>query len=362
MTRSPSFLDALARPLIAAPMAGGPTTPALVAAAEAAGGMGFLSAGYQTAEQLAADIDTVRAAGTRLFGVNLFITPSDDARHSTSDAEIDTFRRALARMAEGAGLPGPGTPRFTDNDHQAKLDHLADNPVPVVSFTFGTPGAAVVRTLHDAGTQVAVMVTSGEDAATALDEGVDVLIAQGTEAGGHQSTFAIAADPGSASTPELVGAIRATWPEVPLVGTGGLHTSRSVHDVLGAGADAAQIGTMLLCVAEAGTSTAHRAGIWRHFEGPGNAPTAFTRAFSGRPARGVVNAFARETADAPAAYPYINEMTKPIRAGAASLDPREGSDYVALWCGDSLEGRYPSPGALEAVALADVFDDLVETP
>ncbi|WP_303911265.1 nitronate monooxygenase [Dietzia timorensis] len=120
MPTNNSSLNTLRKPLIAAPMAGGPTTPALVSAAAAAGGMGFLAAGYQSVDALHNDITEIRSAGTELFGVNLFITRYDDARSATSDDEIAEFARTLSGIAESAGLDGPATASFTDNDYAGR--------------------------------------------------------------------------------------------------------------------------------------------------------------------------------------------------------------------------------------------------
>lgn len=346
-------------PLIAAPMAGGPTTPALVSAAEAAGGMGFLAAGYQSVDALRNDIAEVRAAGTELFGVNLFITTYDDARSATSDDEIAEFSRTLSDIAESAGLDGPATASFTDNDYAGKVDYLCNTPVPMVSFTFGVPDAGTVARLHEAGTEVAVMITSAEDARTARQCGADILIAQGTQAGGHQSTFSIGDGPGKSSTFELLKNITASLPDVPVIATGGIHTSDDTRAALDAGAIAVQLGTALLNTEEAGTSAAHRTRLARHFAELGKSRTEFTRGFSGRPARSVVNKFVEATRDAPSAYPYNNQMTKPLRASATKKNPDDGAEYVALWCGEPLSQRDNAPaGFIDGGILASVFGQI----
>lgn len=357
LTSNDSALGSLRTPLIAAPMAGGPTAPALVSAAAAAGGMGFLAAGYQSVEALHSDITEVRAAGTELFGVNLFITMYDDARSATSDDEIDEFSRTLAGIAESAGLDGPAPATFTDNDYDGKIEYLCENPVPIVSFTFGAPEADIVRRLHEVGTEVAVMITSIEDARHSRERGADVVIAQGTEAGGHQSTFSIADAPGPHSTLKLLADVATSLPGVPVIATGGIHSADDVRAALSAGATAVQLGTALLNTEEAGTSAAHRSGLVRHFKDIAHSSTEFTLGFSGRPARSVVNDFVEATRDAPSAYPYNNQMTKPLRAAANKKAPEDGAKYVALWCGKTISRRDNAPaGFLEGGDLASVFD------
>lgn len=356
MATNDSPLNSLHTPLIAAPMAGGPTTPAFVSAAAAAGGMGFLAAGYQSVDALHNDIAEVRAAGTELFGVNLFITRYDDARSATSDAEIAEFSRTLSDIANSAGLDGPARASFTDNDYAGKVDYLCNAPVPMVSFTFGVPDADTVRRFHEAGTEVAVMITCVDDARVASESGADIVIAQGTQAGGHQSTFSIGDGPGKNSTIELLKDVTALLPGVPVIATGGVHTAADARAALDAGAVAVQLGTALLNTQEAGTSAAHRAGLARHFATLGQSRTEFTRGFSGRPARSVVNKFVEATRDAPSAYPYNNQMTKPLRASASKKSPDDGAEYVALWCGEPLSERDNAPaGFIDGGTLASVF-------
>ena len=356
MSTNRSILNALRVPIIAAPMAGGPTTPALVTAAAAAGGMGFLAAGYQSVDALRSDINAVRSNGTELFGVNLFITLYDDARSATTDAEIDGFSRTLSGIAKAAGLDGPAPAEFTDNDYAEKIEYLCSDPVPIVSFTFGLPSAETVRRLHHVGIAVAVMVTSPHDARKAHDLGADILIAQGVEAGGHQSTFSIADQPSGQSTLDVVQATRADVKDACIIATGGIHSPNDVRSALDSGADAVQVGTALLNTPEAGTSAPHRLGLGRHFDNLDDSTTEFTRGFSGRPARGVINEFVRATQQAPAAYPYNNQMTKPLRASALALQPKDGAEYVALWCGRSASGCKDAPaGFRQGAPLAQVF-------
>lgn len=353
---SSHFRD-LRRPVIAAPMAGGPTTPELVSAAEAAGGIGFLAAGYQSVEALRTDIDAVRAAGTALFGVNLFITLVDDARRATTDDEIARFSETLQHVADAAELDGPGPASFTDNDFAGKIDFLCENPVPVVSFTFGIPERDVINRLHAVGSEIAVMVTSVADARTAVEHGVDGLIVQGTEAGGHQSTLSIADTPGTVSTVDLVRETAGVSGSAIVVATGGIHSDLDAKAAFDAGADVLQIGTALLNTPEAGTSRAHRYGLSRHFGDLSASSTEITRGFSGRPARSIRNEFVAATENAPSAYPYNNQMTKPIRASAAKKDSVQGAEYVALWCGESLTHKGSAPaGLLEGESVEAVFE------
>ena len=206
--------------------------------------------------------------------------------------------------------------------------------MPLVSFTFGSPSAAVVERLHAAGAEVWVTVTSPAEARIARDAGADALVVQGVEAGGHRAVFDddAGSDLGVLAALQLVGAAV----ELPLIATGGIATGRAVAAVLAAGAAAAQLGTAFLRTPEAGTAPAHREAL------AGEAPTALTRAFSGRTARGVVNRFLREhSADAPPAYPEVHHLTAPLRAAARERGDAGG---LHLWAGQAhaLAGEEPA--------------------
>lgn len=170
------MLDRLSRPVVLAPMAGGPATPELALATLDAGGLGFLAAGNAPASALARDLEVVRARSDRPFGVNVFADPGPPG----DPAEIERYAAALAEE-------GPlGDPRHDDSDLAAKLDLLAAEPPAVVSFTFGCPDRATVARLRDAGAAVWITVTTPGEAVRAAATGADALVVQGVEAGGHR--------------------------------------------------------------------------------------------------------------------------------------------------------------------------------
>jgi len=317
-----ALLESLPLPIVGAPMAGGPTTPALVAAVSGAGGLGFLGAGYKTVEAVQADVAATRALTARPFGVNVFVL----AGGAPGDPEaVAAYAARLAGEAARAGV-ALGAPRFEDDRFAAKVEALAADPVAVVSFTFGLPPRAVVERLHGAGSEVWITVTSPEEARAAATLAPDALIVQGVEAGGHRGVFA---DDETASQLTLLAALQLIGAAVaiPLVATGGLTTGAAVGAALVAGAAAAQVGSAYLRTPEAGTSPAQRAAT------ASDAPTTLTRAFTGRTARGIVNRLLTEhTAVAPAAYPEIHHLTAPLRAhGRATGD----AGLVNLWAGQA---------------------------
>jgi nitronate monooxygenase len=332
------MLDRLDVPIVLAPLAGGPSTPQLTAAVSNAGGLGFLAAGYLTAAALQEQIARVRSLTSGPFGVNVFVPGVPSA-----PGPVAAYAGTLAGDAQRAGAE-LGRARFDDDDWDAKLALLAADPVPVVSFTFGCPEPAVIAGLKAAGSEVWVTAASPADARRAETAGADVLVLQGAEAGGHRSSFTDdpAADDGFGllSLLQLAGA----QTSLPLVAAGGITTGAAIAAVLAAGASAAQLGTAFLRCPEAGTSPVHRDAI------AGTGPTAMTRAFSGRLARGVRNRFLDEhTAGAPAAYPEVHHLTAPLRRAArAAGDP----DLVNLWAGQAHELSRELPAADLVLVLA----------
>ena len=319
----------LAHPIVQAPLSGGPSTPELAAAVSGAGGLGFLAAGYKTADALHVEIARVRELTDAPFGVNVFVL---DERAIDEEA-LGAYRRALTDDAKRWGIE-LGQPRFDDDHLAAKIRVLEAADVAVVSTTFGCPAAELVRRLHDAGSAVWVTVGSPAEARQGAATGADALVVQGLEAGGHRGGFDDASD--LAVLPLLRLVARET--DLPLVATGGIGDGAAVAAVLAAGATAAQLGTAFLRSPEAGTSPAHRTAL------AGDTPTGLTRAFTGRRARGIVNEFMRSHPDAPSGYPHVHRVTAPLRAAARAAGE---ADAINLWAGQA----YPLAEELPAAEL-----------
>ena len=318
-------------------MGGGPSTPALAAAVCKAGGLGFLAAGYRTPEAVRAELAKLRGLTSRPFGVNLFV-PGAPSRES---AALRRYAEALAGEAVRYGVE-LGEPYHDDDGWKAKLELLRSERVPVVSFTFGCPDAAVVGSLREAGCEAWITVTSADEAFAAAEAGADALVVQGVEAGGHRGSHepTAVADAGLLALLQLVRAAS----ELPLVATGGLVTGRGVAAVLAAGAAAAQLGTAFMLTPEAATSPAHREALKRR------APTALTRGFTGRSARAIENRFMREhEGEAPVAYPEVHHLTAPVRGAARDRGDAEG---FHLWAGQTypLAAERPAGELVRAVA------------
>lgn len=333
----------LLHPIVQAPMAGGPSTSALAAAVSAAGGLGFLAAGYKSSEDLAAEIARTRDLTSAPVGVNLFLlteTPIDHARLASYGQAIELDARRL-----GVGL---GAPHFDDDSFAAKLEVVCRERPAIVSFTFGCPASALVQRLHELGIAVWVTVTEVDEALLASQAGADALVVQGLEAGGHRGCFEDADDRGEvALLPLLRLLVRAC--DLPLVASGGIADGAGVAAVLAAGARAAQLGTAFMRCREAATSDPHRDAL------SAPTPTAITRAFTGRRARGIVNAFMRDhDSHAPSAYPHVHQLTAPLRAAARAAGD---ADTINLWAGQAhaLAEEHPAGelvGRLSADARA----------
>lgn len=317
-------------PVVGAPMAGGPTTAALAAAVSEAGGLGFLAAGYKSAAAARAEIAEARSLTGRPVGVNLFYPTRDEP----DEAAIAAYAGSLRGEEERYGV-SVGDPRWSDDEWGAKLDVVAEERPAVVSFTFGCPERDIVEWLRGLGIAVWATVTSPAEARVALTQGVDALVLQGAEAGGHQGSFR-QHDDEPVSTSTLLQSVAGTT-DRPLVAAGGIATAAGIAAALRAGAAAAQVGSALLLAEEAGTSEPHRRAL------RGDAPTRLTRAFTGRRARGIVNRFLLEhDGRAPAAYPEIHYLTAPLRAEARA---RGDADGINLWAGQSYRLAVEAPAA-----------------
>ena len=328
-----SFSDLRIR-IVTAPMAGGPSTPALVRAAASVGAFGFLAAGSKRVEALALQVDEARETCPGPFGVNLFVpaTSSGDA------AAVAAYRAELSADAARFGVALPEVKPGDTDLWDEKIDYLLAHPVPVASFTFGTPGDEVVDRLHAVGTHVMVMVTDPEEALAATAVGVDSLCVQGPDAGGHRGTHAVDKAPDDRDLDTLLRDVREAT-GLPLIAAGGISTPERVATLLNGGAAAVQVGTAVLLTPECGASEVHKQAL----RSGQYADTTLTRAFSGRLARGLTNRFIRDhDSAAPAAYPELNQLTRPLRAAAAAAGDQDG---VSLWAGTRFADIREAPAA-----------------
>jgi nitronate monooxygenase len=334
-------------PIIQAPLAGGGDTPSLVAAVSNAGGMGFIGAAYITPEQIVELGRAVRARTSKPFGINLFapLPPPDLNRNP------EPLLQRLAPFFAEVGLPAPSAPELAPVSFRQQLAASLETGASAFSFTFGILPADAIAAIKAHRMLLLGTATTVQEAVELEKAGVDAVVAQGNEAGGHRGTFGgdfNAAMVGTiALVPQVADAI-----QLPVIASGGIMDGRGIAAALALGASAAQMGTAFLTCDESGVPNAYKEAILHSREDQ----TRITHAFSGRPARGIVNRFmasfesegARETI---LPFPLQNTLTRPLRAAAAKQDRAE---FLSLWAGQGVRlARRQSAADLMARLVQD---------
>jgi nitronate monooxygenase len=331
-------------PIIQAPMAGVQGN-ALAAAVSNAGGLGSLPCAMLTVEGIRTELTALTAQTTRPFNVNFFChtPPSPDDERETR------WRRTLAPYYQELGIDptsiatGPGRAPFSAE----AADLLGDVKPAVVSFHFGLPAPALLARVRTWGSKILSSATTVDEARWLEAQGVDAIIAQGLEAGGHRGNFLsddLTTQVGTfALVPQIVQAV-----SIPVIAAGGIADARGVAAVMALGAAGAQVGTAYLLCPEATTSAVHRAALQdmaaRH--------TALTNLFTGRPARGIVNRVMRELGPISTgvpAFPLAASAIAPLRAKA---EAQGSADFSPLWSGQNATGCKELPAGDLTRALA----------
>jgi nitronate monooxygenase len=317
-------------PILQAGMAGGVTTPELVAAVSNAGGLGIIGAAYMTPEAIRTMIRKVKSLTDKPFGINLF-----KARMSLSDPSLNRMQERLDLYRKELSIP-----LKADQDLKVQLMYddqfqvVLEEKVQVFTTVFGLPTSSEVAQLQSLGIKIISMITTVNEALQAEAAGVDAIVAQGGEAGGHRGTFEIATEYSDSKQGAIVGTM-ALVPQVvdqvniPVIASGGIMDGRGVVAALALGAEAVQMGTCFLTAIESGAHPAYKEALLQSTE----ESTTITTHFSGRPARGVRNRFINEmeASSIPAlAYPVQNVATGDIRAAANAIGD---SQYMSLWAG-----------------------------
>lgn len=317
----------LRHPIIQAPLAGGGDTPELVAAVVEAGAMGFIGAAYLTPSQILEASRVIRAKTARPFGISLFAPMSPPQ----PPADVGPALERLAPFHAELGLPRPTAPTVSADAFSGQLAAALDSGASVFSFTFGVLPPSAIEAIRARGMFVMGTATTVEEAVVLELAGVDAVVTQGSEAGGHRGTFATDFEGAMVGTmalvPQVVDAVR-----VPVIASGGIMDGRGIAAALALGASAVQMGTAFLTCAEAGIPDAYKQAILAAREDG----TRLTRAFSGRPARGIVNRFMTEV-DRPGSailpFPFQNALTRPLRSAAAKQGRAE---FLSLWAGQGV--------------------------
>jgi nitronate monooxygenase len=340
----------LAYPIIQAGMAGGVTTPELVAAVSNAGGLGTLGAGYMSGEQIRSAIETIRRLTDRPFAVNLFVPES----YRENEDDIQAMNRTLDTFRDELGIPRSPAIAKVAEPFQEQLDAVIDLKVPVFSFTFGIPDSAVIQRLKQADIYTIGTATTVKEALALQEAGIDAIVAQGSEAGGHRGTFAGKAEPALIGALALVPQV-ADAVSVPVIAAGGIMDGRGLAACLMLGADGVQMGTAFIACPESGAHPAYKNAL----EAASEERTALTNLYSGRFARGLITNFMQRMAsyrgNVPP-YPVQNALTRDIRQAAAKANNPE---YMSLWAGQGLRLVKPSPAAIVVEETARKAADVI---
>jgi nitronate monooxygenase len=331
-------------PIFLGPMAGGTSTPQLVAAVSNAGGLGSYGAGYLTPEQLRKAIREIRSLTDRPFAVNLFVMEEvvvDDAQVAQVNGLMQTYRDEL-----GLG-EAPVIEKYAES-YEEQLAVVLEEKVPVFSFTFGIPTPEQIDALKANGTILIGTATTVREGVELEQAGVDMIVAQGSEAGAHRGTFLSAHSASLIGTVALIPSLT-DYVNVPVIAAGGIMDGRGVAAAFALGAEGALLGTAFLTAQESGASTKHKEAVLNATE----ESTTLTRAFSGKYARGIRNRFLNEMEAHERLipeYPIQNALTRDIRKAAAE-QYRPG--YLSLWAGQGSRLAQSKPAR-------DIFAGVVQ--
>ncbi|MBI1244280.1 MAG: nitronate monooxygenase [Alphaproteobacteria bacterium] len=327
----------LVHPVIQAPMAGGMTTPELVAAVSNAGGLGSFAAATTSPAAIRTHIAAIRAKTDKPFAVNLFVL----APVEPNPSEVAFANALLARYRIELGMEtNAAPPAKWAEDFEAQFEAVLDLAPPVFSSTFGAIGARKTAALKARGVLVVGTATNIAEAKLLEAQGVDAVVAQGAEAGGHRGTFVGRAEDSLIGTmalvPQVVDAIN-----IPVIAAGGIMDGRGLAAALALGASAASMGTAFLRAEEAGTHPLHKDALGKIDD----TATTVTRAVSGRHARGIRSRYMDEMAphaDEMPAYPVTNALTTTLRAEAAK---QGNTGLMVMWAGQGAPMASVKPAA-----------------
>jgi nitronate monooxygenase len=331
------------QPILLAPMAAAGGTPELAAAVSNAGGLGAWGGAYAKPDEIAATIRRMRQLTPRPFNINLF-AGGYETRKIDPQPMLEIVREAHARL----GLPPPVLQPVPADPFDAQLEAVLEERPPVFSFTFGMPSPAQIAVLKKRGSAVIGTATTAQEARQLEQAGVDAIAAQGAEAGAHRGSFAAPFEDSMVPLAALVREI-CTSVAVPVIASGGIMDGRDAARAMALGAAAVQLGTAFLPCPESGAAPAYKRAL---LEAKADT-TVITRAFSGRPARGLTNAFIAMVAgkeDSILPFRQQNDLTRPMRnvAGQQGI-----ADFISLWAGQGVARSRALPAADLVKTLVD---------
>jgi nitronate monooxygenase len=315
-------------------MAGSGGTPELVAAVSNAGGLGSWGGAYSTPQQILDAAQQIRALTSKPFALNLFAGGYEPQRQ----VDPEPMLALVARVHDKLGLTPPVLPPNPQSPFDDQLAAVVEARPAVFSFTFGIPSADALTRLRKAGIRTSGTATTVEEGMKLAVAGVDSIVAQGEEAGAHRGSFLSAFEQSMVPIRQLLqGLLEAV--SIPVIASGGLMDGHNIAGMLSAGAVAAQLGTAFLVCPESGAPAAYKLALMA-VQGD---PTLVTRVYSGRPARGLRNAFI-DLAEGVPVLPFRqqNDLTRPMRNESG----RQGlPDYISLWAGRGVARIRQMPAA-----------------
>lgn len=313
-------------PIIQAPMAGGITTPELVSAVSNAGGLGSIAAGYLSPDALRTTIQETKKLTNKPFSVNLFVPARDEIE--VTEEDLKRAHEWLVPFYEELKMDVPPLPTNFHEPFDELIEVVIDEKIPIVSFTFGIPPKEVITKLKQNHVFLIGTATTVNEAIDIEKAGMDAVVAQGSEAGGHRGTFSTSFEQALvgliALIPQIVDNV-----SIPVIAAGGIMDGRGMLAAEVLGASAVQLGTAFLTCEEAGTNPAYKEAILESFEDS----TVITRVFSGKPARSIHNYFIETLNDHEneiPPFPYQNALTNPLRKEA---NKQQNIRFMSLWCG-----------------------------
>ena len=334
-------------PIIQAPMAGGVATTELVAAVSSAGGLGMIGAGYMNAEQTRNQIGEVKQLTSKPFGINLFVP----AVFNVSPETIKASNQLLNPVRKELGLPPKEYMGTTSYQELIEVFHeqiqvVIEENIPVCSFTFGIPSHEVMEKLKRENVILIGTATTVEEAIENEMRGMDIIVVQGSEAGGHRGCFLQEVD-------EPIGLMSlipqtADQVSIPIIAAGGIMDGRGLMAAICLGAKGVQMGTAFLTCTESGALKVHKEAVLQAIE----SEVVLTRSFSGKQARGITNKFIQEMQGYEEVWPDFpiqNRLTQDIRKTSGE---KGKADYLSLWCGQS-------PRLAKSITAADLVNKTI---